>query len=125
MRGPALSQIHPYNPLKLKDHFKSFAVGADLARGWYAACGRGGMTRFVFKSLMIAGAFLFFGGHLPMPEGRAGGTPAANLQMSLADPEVIGLLDERVVPEFIIAAAEERVAAIAHRFIEEVEAGRR
>ncbi|ABS64238.1 hypothetical protein Plav_2630 [Parvibaculum lavamentivorans DS-1] len=25
------------------------------------------MTKFVFKSLMIAGAFLFFGGHLPLP----------------------------------------------------------
>ena len=83
------------------------------------------MTRFVFKSLIIAGAFLFFGGYLPMPESRAGGTPAANLQMSLADPELIGLLDEQVVPEFVVAAAEERVAAIAHRFIEGVEAGRR
>ncbi|MDX5365628.1 MAG: hypothetical protein LPK88_04300 [Alphaproteobacteria bacterium] len=83
------------------------------------------MTRFVFKSLIIAGAFLFFGGHLPMPEVRAGGTPAANLQMSLADPALIGLLDERVVPEFVVAAAEERVAVIAHRFIEGVEAGGR
>ena len=83
------------------------------------------MTRFVFKSLIIAGAFLFFGGHLPMPEVRAGGTPAANLQMSLADPALTGLLDERVVPEFVVAAAEERVAVIAHRFIEGVEAGGR
>lgn len=83
------------------------------------------MTRFVFKSLIVAGAFLFFGGHLPLPEGRPEGTPAANLQMSLADPELIGLLDERVVPAFAVAAAEERVAVIAHRFIEGVEAGRR
>ena len=51
------------------------------------------MTRFVFKSLIVAGAFLFFGGHLPLPEGRIGGTPADNLQMSLADPELIGLLE--------------------------------
>lgn len=83
------------------------------------------MTRFVFNSLIVAGAFLFFGGHIPMPEGRAGGTPASHLQMSLADPELIGLLDERVVPEFLAAAAQERAAAIAHRFIEGVEAGRR
>lgn len=83
------------------------------------------MTRFVFKSLIVAGAFLFFGGHLPLPEGRTGGTPAANLQTSLADPELIGLLDERVVPEFVVAAAEERVTAIAHRFIEGVDTGRR
>lgn len=83
------------------------------------------MTRFVFKSLIVAGAFLFFGGHLPLPEGRPGGTPATNLQTSLADPELIGLLDERVVPAFAVAAAEEQVAATAHRFIEGVEAGRR
>ena len=83
------------------------------------------MTRFVFKSLIIAGAFMFFGGHLPMPEGRMGGTTAADLQMSLADPELIGLLDEQVVPEFVIAAAKTNDAAFADRFIEGVEAGRR
>ncbi len=33
------------------------------------------MTSFVFKSLMIAGAFLFFGGHLPLTDGRAGALP--------------------------------------------------
>ena len=83
------------------------------------------MTRFVFKSLIIAGAFMFFGGYLPMPEGRMGGTTAADLQMSLADPELIGLLDEQVVPEFVIAAAKTHAAAFADRFIEGVEAGRR
>ena len=83
------------------------------------------MTRFVFKSLMIAGAFLFFGGHLPLPEGRPGEAPAAALRMSLADPALIDLLDDQVVPDFAVAAAERQIATFAHRIIEGVDTGRR
>ena len=41
------------------------------------------MTSFVFKSLMLAGAFLVFGGHLPMPEGRAGALPGFGCEADL------------------------------------------
>jgi hypothetical protein len=120
------------------------------------------MTSFVFKSLMLAGAFLFFGGHLPMPEGRAGalpgfgceadlgtcrlgeaeiavgdrspllaslaerakGQPLADLKRHLADPELVKLLDERVVSGFAVEAAERQVATIASHFIEGVATGR-
>lgn len=121
------------------------------------------MTSFVFKSLMIAGAFLFFGGHLPLTDGRAGalpgfaceadlgtcrvgetefalgersdllssivnrsrGMPAADLKESLSDPALVALLDEQVVPDFMVAAAETHIAVLANRFIEGVETGRR
>lgn len=83
------------------------------------------MTRFVFKSLIIAGAFLFFGGHLPLPEGLPRGNAAAALHMSLADPALIELLDEQVVPDFAVAAAERQIAIFAHHIIEGVETGRR
>ena len=119
------------------------------------------MTSFVFKSLMIAGAFFYFGGHLPL-DGRAGalpgfaceadlgtcrlgetefalgersdffaslversrGTPVDDLKKSLSDPAIAGLLDEHVVPDFMVAAAETRIAGLANRFIEGVETGR-
>lgn len=121
------------------------------------------MTSFVFKSLLIAGAFFFLGGHLPFTDGRAGalprfaceadlgtcrlgktefalgerseffaslvaqsrGAPVADLKESLSDPALAGLLDEQVVPDFMVAAAETHIAALANRFIEGVETGRR
>ncbi len=121
------------------------------------------MTKFVFKSLMIAGAFLFFGGHAPLPgearltlpqfaceadlgscrlgqtdialgersplfaalAARALGNPIADLQQSLSDPKLASLLDERVVPEFAVAAAQTRLAALANQFIEGIETGAR
>ena len=117
---------------------------------------KAGMTRFVFKSLIVAGAFLYFGGHMPLSENggalalpqvsceadfascRVGGheialgerspllaeiaakgrgTPVEDLKRGLADPELTGLLDRQVIPEFAIAAVQAQIAEAAGHFI--------
>jgi len=55
---------------------------------------------------------------------RAKGQPLADLKRHLADPELVKLLDERVVSGFAVEAAERQVATIASHFIEGVATGR-
>lgn len=114
------------------------------------------MTRFVFKSLMIAGAFFYFGGHMPLdgdggafalPQvsceadfascrigerevafgdrsallagiaAKAKGAPGEEMMRALGDPELIRLLDQQVIPEFAVAAAQTHLADVAHQII--------
>ncbi len=121
-----------------------------------------GMTSFVFKSLIVAGAFVFFGGQTSL-EGQGGafvfpqvsceadfascrigerkialgerspllaeiaarakGTPVADLKLGLSDPELARLLDYRVIPEFAVAAAQTRLAAVGNQLIAGIDAG--
>lgn len=128
-----------------------------------ALADKAGMTSFVFKSLIVAGAVVFFGGHTSLegPGGgafilpqvsceadfascrigerdfavgerspllaeiaaRAKGTPVTDLKHGLADPELTRLLDYRVIPEFAVAAAQTRLAAVGNQFIAGIDAG--
>lgn len=120
------------------------------------------MTRFVFKSLMIAGAFFAFGGHVPLngdggafalPQvsceadfascrigerevalggrspllaeiaAKAEGAPGEELMRALGDPELVRLLDQQVIPEFAVAAAQMRLAEVANQIIAGIDTG--
>jgi hypothetical protein len=120
------------------------------------------MTRFVFKSLMIAGAFFAFGGHMPLdgdggafalPQvsceadfascrigerevalgdrspllaeiaAKAKRAPGEELKQALGDPELVRLLDQQVIPEFAVAAAQMRLAEVANQIIAGIDTG--
>ncbi|MDZ4380309.1 MAG: hypothetical protein U0942_03105 [Parvibaculum sp.] len=120
------------------------------------------MTRLVFKLLMIAGAFFYFGGHMPLdgdgsafalPQvsceadfascrigerevalgdrstllaeiiAKAKGTPGEELKQALGDPELVRLLDQQVIPEFAVAAAQTHLAGVAHQIIAGIDTG--
>jgi len=127
-----------------------------------ALADKAGMTSFVFKSLIVAGAFVFFGGQTSL-EGQGGafvlpqvscaadfascrigerdialgerspllaeiaarakGTPVEDLKQGLSDPELARLLDYRVIPEFAVAAAQTRLAAVGNQLIAGIDAG--
>lgn len=120
------------------------------------------MTRLVFKLLMIAGAFFYFGGHMPLDgDGsafalpqvsceadfascrigerevalgdrspllaeiavKAEGAPGEELMRALGDPELVRLLDQQVIPEFAVAAAQTRLAEVANQIIAGIDTG--
>ncbi|MEQ8267909.1 MAG: hypothetical protein RH982_11975 [Parvibaculum sp.] len=120
------------------------------------------MTSFVFKSLLIAGAFVFFGGHAPLPGAalampqlaceadlgscrlgdtpfelgdrspllasltlKAQGEPLEGLKKALTDPRLASLLDEQVIPDFAVEAAQARLEAAATHFMAGIETGAR
>jgi len=52
---------------------------------WYGACGQSGMMQFIFRSLIVVGAFLFFGGYIGLPgDSRAFAVPQLACDADLA-----------------------------------------